>query len=301
MKLVSFNGGCIGVLTARGVVDITDCSGVAAGFWPPVGMSRIIANFPQLKNEIERRARESAAIALDAALLDAPVPWPSNLIAFPANFEAHRTEMSSPYRASSRGFFLKSAASIVGPRDAIELPAIPLREIHHECEFAIVIGREGRCIQRDDGMSHVFGYACLIDVTVRGDEERVMRKSYDTFTPIGPWLVTADEVPNPHAMALRLTVNGKVRQSANTRDLILDIPGMVEMASSVMTLRPGDVIASGTPAGVGPLAEGDTVCIAVEGLGEMSLPVRRSNRGNNAAFTAGNAVRRSDNHAAISR
>ncbi|MDX3906327.1 MAG: fumarylacetoacetate hydrolase family protein [Pigmentiphaga sp.] len=288
MKLVTYNGGHLGVVTARGVVDVTDLAGVPADFWPPIGMSRLIAQFPRLAPEIRRRSIEAAAVPLDSVRLGPPQPRPGNLIAYPANFEAHRDEMRSPYRASSRGFFLKATSSICGPADDIELPDIPLREIHHECEFGIVIGRGGRGIGRAEAMSHVFGYCCLIDMTVRGDEERVMRKSYDTFTPIGPWLVTADEVPDPHAMALRLSVNGQVRQQANTRDLILDIPGMIEMASSVMTLQPGDLIASGTPAGVGPLRAGDTVSIEVEGLGAMALAVRQSTHGMNAAFEHGN-------------
>jgi 2-keto-4-pentenoate hydratase/2-oxohepta-3-ene-1,7-dioic acid hydratase in catechol pathway len=141
-------------------------------------------------------------------------------------------------------------------------------------------------------MDHVFGYCCLMDMTVRGGEERVMRKSYDTFTPIGPWLVTADEISNPHSMSLRLWVNGELRQEANTRDLILDIAGMVEMASSVMTLRPGDLIASGTPAGVGPLADGDSITIEVDGLGSMTLDVQASPWGMNQAFAAGNDEKR---------
>jgi 2-keto-4-pentenoate hydratase/2-oxohepta-3-ene-1,7-dioic acid hydratase in catechol pathway len=119
----------------------------------------------------------------------------------------------------------------------------------------------------------VFGYACLIDVVVRGQEERVMRKSWDTFTPFGPWIMTADAVPDPANLETKLWVNDELRQHANTRDLILDIPGMIELSSRVATLYPGDIIASGTPAGVGPLRHGDRVRIAIEHLGEMTLGV----------------------------
>jgi 2-keto-4-pentenoate hydratase/2-oxohepta-3-ene-1,7-dioic acid hydratase in catechol pathway len=128
-------------------------------------------------------------------------------------------------------------------------------------------------------MNHVFGYSCLLDIVVRGQEERVMRKSYDTFCPLGPYIVTRDEVPRYDDIDLLLEVNGEVRQKANTRDLIVDIPDMVRMASSVMTLYPGDIIASGTPAGVGPLKGGDKVKIVISHVGSMTLDVVQSESG----------------------
>jgi 2-keto-4-pentenoate hydratase/2-oxohepta-3-ene-1,7-dioic acid hydratase in catechol pathway len=130
----------------------------------------------------------------------------------------------------------------------------------------------------------VFGYVCLIDVTIRGKEDRVMRKSYDTFTPIGPAIVTRDEVGDARALNLRLWVNGELRQDANTRDLILDVPNMVAMASSVATLYPGDIIASGTPAGVGPIKAGDQVTIEIERVGRMSVLVEQGHGGGNLAI-----------------
>jgi 2-keto-4-pentenoate hydratase/2-oxohepta-3-ene-1,7-dioic acid hydratase in catechol pathway len=130
----------------------------------------------------------------------------------------------------------------------------------------------------------VFGYSCLIDVTVRGKEERVMRKSYDTFTPIGPALVTADEVGDPGNLEMKLWVNDDLRQHASTRDLIVDLPNMVALASSVSTLEPGDVIATGTPAGVGPIKAGDTVTIEIERVGRMSVPVIQGQGGSNMAI-----------------
>ena len=129
---------------------------------------------------------------------------------------------------------------------------------------------------REDWREHVFGYACLMDMVVRGREERVFRKAYDSFCPVGPWVVTADEVGDPTQLEMKLWVNGELRQHANTRDLVLDIPGMVEMASAVMTLYPGDIIATGTPAGVGLgldppqfLRHGDLVRIEIDGIGTL--------------------------------
>ena len=148
-----------------------------------------------------------------------------------------------------------------------------------------MIGRRGRDIPREHWQEYVFGYSCLIDATVRGKEERVTRKGFDTFCPVGPWMVTADEVGDPSALQGRLWVNDELRQDGNTRDLVLDIPGMIEMASSVITLYPGDIIASGTPAGVGPIKHGDKVKIEFERIGSMTLDVIQGQTGRLSLFT----------------
>ena len=153
------------------------------------------------------------------------------------------------------------------------------REIHHECELAIIIGKGGRGILPERALDHVFGYSCLIDVVIRGKEERVMRKSFDSFCPMGPYITTADEVPRYDDIDLQLIVNGELRQKANTRDLIVGVPDMIAMASSVMTLFPGDIIASGTPSGVGPLKAADKVEIRIAGVGEMTLDVMQGKEG----------------------
>jgi 2-keto-4-pentenoate hydratase/2-oxohepta-3-ene-1,7-dioic acid hydratase in catechol pathway len=139
--------------------------------------------------------------------------------------------------------------------------------------LAIVIGKQAARVAVADARKHIFGYACLIDVTMRGKEERVMRKSISTFTPIGPWITTVDEVGPTDDIELQLWVNGELRQHAFAREMIVGIDEAVELCSSIMTLEPGDIIASGTMAGVGPLASGDTVRIAIDRVGEMTLPV----------------------------
>jgi 2-keto-4-pentenoate hydratase/2-oxohepta-3-ene-1,7-dioic acid hydratase in catechol pathway len=132
----------------------------------------------------------------------------------------------------------------------------------------------------------VFGYSCLIDAVIRGKEERVTRKGFDTFCPVGPWVVTEDEIAGAvHSLQGRLWVNGELRQDANTRDLVLDIPGMIELASSVMTLYPGDIIATGTPAGVGPMRHGDKIRIEFERVGAMELNVIQGTTGLRSIFT----------------
>ena len=271
MRLVRFNGGRIGVVRDGRVYDVSAACNVDPVEWPPMGMVRTIANFASLRARIDAAAGDG--VALGDVRLDVPVPWPHNLFAFPVNYDAHKTEMNSPNRADKNGFFLKAASSLVGPADAIELPDMPGREFHHECELALIVGKRGRNVPRSEALDYVFGYACIIDVTLRGTEERVMRKSFDTFSPLGPWIVTADEVGNPADIRMRLWVNGELRQDGNTRDLIVDIPGMIGVMSAAATIEPGDVVATGTPAGVGPILPGDRVAIDIERVGRMELPV----------------------------
>jgi 2-keto-4-pentenoate hydratase/2-oxohepta-3-ene-1,7-dioic acid hydratase in catechol pathway len=285
MKLASFGGGRIGVVVDDRLVDATAAASVPADFWPPVGMVKLIADFDRAKPQLEALSRSGAGTPLASVDLECPILWPNKVIAFPANYHAHVDEMKtgtgliSKFKADGQGFFLKSNSSLSGPRDPIVLPNIRGRQVHHECELAVIIGKGGRMISRENAMNHVFGYSCLLDIVVRGQEERVMRKSYDTFCPLGPYIVTRDEVPRYDDIDLLLEVNGEVRQKANTRDLIVDIPDMVRMASSVMTLYPGDIIASGTPAGVGPLKGGDKVKIVISHVGSMTLDVVQSESG----------------------
>ncbi len=285
MKLASFGGGRIGVVVDDRLVDATAAASVPADFWPPVGMVKLIADFDRAKPQLEALSRSGAGTPLASVDLECPILWPNKVIAFPANYHAHVEEMKtgtgliSKFKADGQGFFLKSNSSLSGPHDPIVLPNIKGRQVHHECELAVIIGKGGRMISRENAMNHVFGYSCLLDIVVRGQEERVMRKSYDTFCPLGPYIVTRDEVPRYDDIALLLEVNGEVRQKANTRDLIVDIPDMVRMASSVMTLYPGDIIASGTPAGVGPLKGGDKVKIVISHVGSMTLDVVQSESG----------------------
>jgi 2-keto-4-pentenoate hydratase/2-oxohepta-3-ene-1,7-dioic acid hydratase in catechol pathway len=285
MKIVRFNGGRVGVVVDDRVFDVSELAGVAPGEWPPTGICRVIRDFAALRPRIAAHLAAGApSQPLASVRLETPVPWPNKLMAYPVNYHDHATEMASRGLANVQGYFLKSNTSLCGPADAIELPALPGREVHHECEIALVIGKEGRQIPRERAMEHVFGFACLMDMTVRGKEERVFRKSYDTFTPVGPWIVTADEVPDHANINMKLWVNGELRQQANTRDLIVDMPDMVAIASSASTLMPGDLIATGTPAGVGPVRDGDVVRIEVEHVGSMEIRVVQGTRGANVVF-----------------
>jgi 2-keto-4-pentenoate hydratase/2-oxohepta-3-ene-1,7-dioic acid hydratase in catechol pathway len=277
MKLARFDDGRIGVVRGDSVIDVTDLAGADPDPWPPVAMNRLIANFERYRQKLEEV--RGATTPLNSVRLLTPVPWPSKIVAFPVNYHDHQAEMRVDYRANTQGFFLKPPSSLIGPSEKIVLPAIPGRDVHYECELAIVIGKEGRNIPRERAADHIFGYSCLIDAVIRGPEERVARKAFDTFCPVGPWIVTADEVGDASNLRGRLWVSGELRQSANTKDLIVDIPGMIEMASSVMTLQAGDIFATGTPAGVGPMRQGDRVRIAFERIGEMTLDVVQGESG----------------------
>lgn len=285
MKITRFNEGRIGVVVDQEhLVDITDLLQVDPAEWPPVAPTRLVANFDQWRPRIEAAVPGLARVALKDVKLLTPIPWPNKVIAYPVNYHDHGREMQAGYRADHQGFFLKPNSSLSGAGEPVVLPNVPNREVHHEAELGIVIGKGGRGIRREDWRDHVFGYACLMDMVVRGREERVFRKAYDTFCPVGPWIVTADEVADPTQLEMKLWVNGELRQHANTRDLVLDIPGMVEMASAVMTLYPGDIIATGTPAGVGQIHAGDEVRITIDGLGEMKVKVTQGSEGATPVF-----------------
>src|ERR1700704_83942 len=290
MKIANFNQGRIGIVEDTAIADISGVIGYDPIAWPPTGMLRFIAAFNHIRPRILEKLQTAERIPFAEAQFNCPVAWPNKVIAYPANYHAHIDEMKagtgliSKFDASGQGFFLKSNSSLSGPNDPIVLPALPDREIHHECELAIIIGKGGRSISLEQALEHVFGYSCLIDVVVRGKEERVMRKSFDSFCPMGPFITTADEVPRYGDIDLELRVNGELRQKANTRDLIVGVPEMVAMASSVMTLFPGDIIASGTPAGVGRLKANDRVEIRIAGVGEMKLDVTQGTEGGHAVW-----------------
>ncbi|MCZ4291605.1 fumarylacetoacetate hydrolase family protein [Hoeflea alexandrii] len=284
MKLARFDKDRIGVVVDSNIFDVTDAAGVDPMEWPPVGATRLIADFEKMRPALERAAAEAAPIPLSQVILRTPVPWPNKVVAFPVNYHAHGAEMGAGYRATNQGFFLKPNSSLSGAGEPVVLPETPGREVHHESELAIVIGKTCRNVAAEDWQDYVFGYSCLLDMVVRGREERVARKAYDTFCPVGPWITTADEVPDPSNLRMQLWVDGELRQDANTRDLVLNIPGMIAMASAVMTLYPGDIIATGTPEGVGPVKPGQTIRITIDHCGEMNVPVIQGQGGSTEIF-----------------
>ena len=218
---------------------------------------------------------------LSEVQLLSPVANPGKLVAAPVNYKAHLEEAIADEATFSRahvrqiqetGLFLKATSSLIGPGEPIII-AHPDRRTDHEIELAVVIGRTCRNATREDALSYVAGYTIGLDITIRGPEERSLRKSLDTYSVLGPWLVTADAFGDPAGRELLLAVDGEVRQRANTRDLIMDVPALIEFASSFYTLHPGDVLYTGTPEGVGPIKPGETIVASIDGIGEMTVKV----------------------------
>jgi len=276
VRLVLFDGGRLGVLKGDRVVDASSLVALERLRFPLTAMHVAIEDWPRLRPQLEALAAGAAGVPLGSVRLEAPMPSPTKLIGAFSNYRRHTQEMRGAGAAQEApDILLKAPSSIVGPAEAIVLPPTD-RPVHHEPELALVVGRRARNVPVDEALAIVFGWTTLLDITVRGDGDRSRRKSYDTFAPLGPAIVTADEVPDPQRLAIRLWVNGRLRQDATTADMTFGIAQIIAYASSVMTLHPGDVIATGTPEGVAPIVAGDTVSIEIERVGRMDIPVRAS-------------------------
>lgn len=197
---------------------------------------------------------------------------PTKVIAAPVNYRDHQAEMMEDYHIDSLGIFLKAPSSVLAHRDTIELPYTD-RRFDQEGELALVIGRTTENVSVENALDVVAGYTCLLDITMRGGEDRSTRKSFDTFTPVGPYLVTPDEVGPLAQLQLRTRVNDILRQDADIKDLIWGVPELISYASSVMTLHPGDIITTGTPAGIGQIHDGDTVTVEIDRIGALTVGV----------------------------
>lgn len=200
------------------------------------------------------------------------VPDPTKIIAAPVNYRDHQAEMMEDYHIDSLGVFLKAPSSVIGHEDTITLPYTD-RRFDQEGELALVIGRTARDLAVEDALDVVAGYTCLLDITMRGGEDRSTRKSFDTFTPVGPYLVTPDEVGDLATLQLRTRVDGALRQDADIKDLIWGVPELISYASSVMTLNPGDIITTGTPAGIGQITDGNTISVDLDRIGILTVDV----------------------------
>jgi 2-keto-4-pentenoate hydratase/2-oxohepta-3-ene-1,7-dioic acid hydratase in catechol pathway len=214
----------------------------------------------------------------DAKLL-APITRPPRIVALGLNYAAHARETGKE-PPKEPIFFIKASTAVIGPEDQVVCPR-GVGRIDHEVELAVVIGRGGRRIPRARAMEHVAGYTILNDVTARDMQSRDMAasrpwflsKSFDTFAPMGPCITLPDEIDDPGTLSLSLSVNGKVRQRSNTRDLIFSVPEIIHRLSRYITLEPGDVIATGTPPGISPIQPGDVMEAQVERIGVLRNPV----------------------------
>jgi 2-keto-4-pentenoate hydratase/2-oxohepta-3-ene-1,7-dioic acid hydratase in catechol pathway len=260
-----------GVVLTDKVVSLED-----AGF--PDLLSIVQGGAAALKNVEAFTAKAPAAIPLASVKLCAPIPDPPKILCMGLNYRDHAKEANLEV-PKYPVIFAKYANTVIGSGDLIVLPKNS-RKPDYEAEFAFVIGKRARHVKAEDWLNYVFGYMNCNDVSARDFQMAVsqwtMGKNFDTFAPMGPYLVSVDEIKDPHNLNVTLTLNGETMQSSNTRELIFKIPETVEFLSSVMTLDPGDVVLTGTPAGVGfsrrpPrwLAPGDEVVVRVEGLGEL--------------------------------
>jgi 2,4-didehydro-3-deoxy-L-rhamnonate hydrolase len=265
MRLVSFEGG-FGRLEDDAVVPM----GPSLADWLAFGTQSVAAGAPRPLGDLR---------------LLAPVPRPGKVICVGLNYRDHARETGQPV-PSEPVLFPKYANSVVGPGADVVVPEVA-DKIDYEAELAVVVGRRASRVAEADALDHVAGYACCNDVSARSLQFRsaqwLLGKAIDTFLPLGPWLVTRDEVPDPQALGIRCLVNGELRQSSDTGQMVFGVAELVSFISRTITLEPGDVVATGTPAGVGMAADpprflrpGDRMRVEIDGLGSLDNTVRES-------------------------
>jgi len=288
VRLAILDGLRLGVVCETTVIDVTaalpwphDPDPLTAGWW-----RRLCRDLDLVRPALAAAARDPAAprVEVGAARLLAPAVNPSKIVAAASNYQEHVAEMHEVQgRTLGRveswmmefDVFLKAPSSIAGPRDDIVLPPDQRdNEIHHEAELVAIVGKGGKDIAPRDALSRIAGYTIGLDITVRSKADRSRRKSYDTFSPLGPWLVTSDEAGDPADMDIELERNDVLKQKVSTRDMLVPVQDIVAYASRVMTLLPGDVLFTGAPPGVGPIEPGDALRVRISRLGEMGLTVR---------------------------
>ena len=274
MRLCRFEANRLGVVDGDQVRDVTAAlEELPAYRYPLPTGDMLIANLEKVSTRARALATNSASMPLDNLTLLSPVANPNKIIGAPVNYRKGGEDDAAIAAAMSIGLFLKANSSLAGPSDGIALRMME-RQIDYEVELAVIVGKQGLNIRRGDALTYVAGYAVALDITPHGKEERSLRKSCETYSVIGPWLVTADEIPDPTNLNLQLDVNGERRQDGNTRQMIRGVAALIEYASSFYTLYPGDIFLTGTPAGVGPLRPGDALTASIEKIGTMQVKVR---------------------------
>lgn len=282
MKICRFNDNRVGLVRGDRVIDVSrHAQADIAKLGPCWPADPLVSCLPRLAQLPEAEIAKCDSYALSDVKLLSPVQMPGKIVAAPVNYAAHIAEMQANNASpgfnitdiGKAGLFMKASSSLIGASQTIEQRFLD-RRTDYECELVVVIGRQAKQVSAADALSYVAGYCVGLDITVRGTEDRSFRKSIDTYTVLGPWLTTADEVPSPNQLQLTLWQNGEVRQDTSTSDQVYKVERLIEFASSFYTLHPGDVLFTGTPQGVGPIHPGDTLRARVEGLGEMTVPVR---------------------------
>jgi 2,4-diketo-3-deoxy-L-fuconate hydrolase len=286
MKLCRFDQDRLGVVIGDQVHDVTEAqSQIRAAARYDMKGDAVIAALPTWRQRIEDMAAKAPGRPVGSVKLISPIARPSKTMAAPTNYRKHIVEMRTrtdlPPEATNRqppdigkaGIFLKSNSAIVGPSEGIPLRFLD-RTNEHEIELVAVIGREGTDIPKAHAKDYIAGYTLGLDMTCRGGEDRSFRKSIDGYAVLGPWFVTADEIANPDDVTVTLTVNGVLKQTADTKDLIYDIGRLIEFASSFYTLYPGDVYYTGTPQGVSAVKPGDVLRGECAPIGAFEIKVR---------------------------
>jgi 2-keto-4-pentenoate hydratase/2-oxohepta-3-ene-1,7-dioic acid hydratase in catechol pathway len=287
MKICRFDNDRLGVVEGDRVLDVTGAlDALPKVSWPLPQGDLLIANLDKVVARINAIKHAATPKPLAGVTLKSPVANPSKIIGAPVNYQLHIDEAaknpsafanpsSNMLNIRTAGPFLKANSSLVGPSEGVALRFADRRN-DHEVELAVIIGKTGSAIPAARALDYVAGYAIGLDMTVRGTEDRSVRKSIDSYSVLGPWLVTADEIADPNNLDLWITVNNEPRQKSNTRMLILNVQQCIEFFSSYYTLLPGDIIMSGTPEGVGPVKNGDLMIAEVEKVGRMEVRVRNA-------------------------
>lgn len=283
MRLCRFGENRLGIVRDDRVLDVTAAlDDLPAHRYPLPRTDPLIAHFDALRPKLDEHAAKARGLPLADVTLLSPIANPGKIVAAPVNYAKHLEEartdpgihhQNQVAEIQRVGLFLKATSSLVGAGEGVAIRHSERRN-DHEVELAVVIGKAADRIAPDEALDHVAGYCIGLDMTIRGPEERSLRKSIDTFTVLGPWMVTRDEFPDPTAIGLAIAVNGETRQSANTRDLVIGVADLIAYASSFYTLMPGDVLLTGTPEGVGPVQPGDVMQATIDHIGSMTVRVR---------------------------
>jgi 2-keto-4-pentenoate hydratase/2-oxohepta-3-ene-1,7-dioic acid hydratase in catechol pathway len=284
VRLCRFDNNRLGVVREDQVLDVTAAlSVIPRQRWPIAQGDPLILNFRRVIAAAKKLLPKARRKPLAKVKLLSPVPNPGKIVAAPINYNDHIAEsVKDPGIAHGRtniqkgigewGLFLKANSSLIGFGEEIRL-RWPDRRNDHEVELALVIGKRGNRIPREKALEHVCAYSIGLDMTVRGPELQCFRKSIDTYSVLGPWLVTADEIADPNNLDLSIRVNGETRQNSNTKYLVYDVQRLIEFGSAMYTLNPGDIIMTGTPAGVSPVKPGDLLHAYVQGVGEADIRI----------------------------
>jgi 2,4-diketo-3-deoxy-L-fuconate hydrolase len=293
MKICRYDDDRMGVVRGDLVHDVTEAQTEIRKAMPyAMKGDAVVAALPQWRERIERMADKARGLPIGQVKLLPPVARPTKLSCAPTNYQAHIAEMDKASQQPGSqivrhqspnileaGMFLKANSALVGPSEGIPM-RFPDRRNDHEVELVMVIGKTGSDIPQSKALDYVACYALGLDMTVRGREDRSFRKSVDGYAVLGPWMVTADEVPDPDNVPISLTVNGETKQNSNTSQLIYSCRRLIEFASEFYTLYPGDLVYTGTPDGVGPVKPGNVIiCRSAPALGELKIAVRAHEAG----------------------